>query len=151
MESALRTAYKMITGQNMKNLDLTEVRSDGTGFRITEITIQDKKVRVAVVAGTQNIDKLLDALKTNPHIYDYVEVMVCPYGCISGGGTPLLPLREEEWGPLMAERRKVLYDLDKSKQKRTAHDNPMVKEYIDWVEAKHDAHFVHDVFHTNFD
>ena len=152
MESALRTAYKMMTGEDLKVFDLMEVRTDSTGFKTAEIDIKGKIIKVAVVATVQNIEKLLGELKDNPNAYQYVEVMSCAGGCIGGGGMPLLPIKPADQLALIENRRKVLYDLDKTKTKeRTAHSNPIVLEYMKWIKDQNNPKLEHDVYHTHFE
>ena len=151
MESALRTAYKMLTGEDLKDFNLIEVRTDASGFKTAEIDIKGRKIKVAVVSTVQNVEKLLLELKENPNAYQYVEVMSCAGGCIGGGGMPLLPIRPADQATLLEERRKVLYGLDENKKgERTAHSNPVVKEYMDWVKAQNNPHLEHELYHTYF-
>ena len=150
MESALRTTYKLLTGNDLVDLNLQEVRPDITGFKTAEISINDRKIKVAIVSTIQNLEKLLDELKTDPNAYQYIEVMNCAGGCINGGGMPLLPIKQADQVNLIQERRQVLYELDKNKEKRVAHTNPIVKEYMNWVTNKNNKHFEHKVYHTNF-
>lgn len=151
MESALRTAYRMITGEDLKNFNLTEVRTDTTGFKTAEIDIKGKKIKVAVVSTVQNIEKILAELKDNPNAYQYIEVMSCAGGCINGGGMPLLPVRPADQIALVEERRKVLYGLDEEKKnERVAHGNPIVKEYMQWVKDQNNPELEHELYHTHF-
>ena len=151
MESALRTAHKMITGKDLENFNLEVVRTDVGGFKTAEIDINGKKIKVAIVSTVQNVEKILLELKENPNAYQYIEVMSCAGGCIGGGGMPLLPVKPADQLSLIEERRKVLYNIDTSKiGKRTAHSNPLVKEYMDWVESKKDSHLKHLLYHTTF-
>ncbi len=151
MESALRTSYKMLTGEDLKNFNLTEVRTDMTGFKTAEIDIQGKKIKVAVISTTQNVEKILEELKENPDAYHYIEVMSCAGGCINGGGMPLLPMKPADQITLVENRRKVLYGLDEEKKnERVAHGNPVVKEYMEWVKSKKDTHLEHELYHVNF-
>ena len=151
MESALRTAYRMITGEDLKNFNLTEVRTDTTGFKTAEIDIKGKKIKVAVVSTVQNIEKILAELKENPNAYQYIEVMSCAGGCINGGGMPLLPVKPADQIALIEERRKVLYGLDEEKKnERVAHGNPVVKEYMQWVKDQNNPELEHELYHTHF-
>lgn len=151
MESALRTAYRMITGEDLKNFNLTEVRTDTTGFKTAEIDINGKKIKVAVVSTVQNIEKILTELKDNPNAYQYIEVMSCAGGCINGGGMPLLPVKPADQIALVEERRKVLYGLDEEKKnERVAHGNPVVKEYMQWVKDQNNPELEHELYHTHF-
>lgn len=151
MESALRTAYKMLTGSDLKDFNLEMVRTDVGGFKTAEIDIAGKKIKVAVVSTVQNVEKILAELKENPNAYHYVEVMSCAGGCIGGGGMPLLPIKPADQLALLEERRKVLYNIDLSKKnERTAHSNPIVKEYMEWVEKQNDSYLEHTLYHTKF-
>jgi len=152
MESALRTAYKMMTGEDLKDFNLREVRTDTTGFKTAEIDLKGRKIKVAVLSTPQNVTKLLEELKVNPNAYQYVEVMSCAGGCIGGGGMPLLPNKPADQIALIEQRRKVLYEIDQNKKnERTAHSNPVVKEYMEWVKAQNNSELAHEVYHTNFD
>lgn len=147
MESALRTSYKMITGNDLENIELKEVRTDMIGFKSAEIKIADKTVKVAVVAGMQNVEKLLEELKNNSNSYQYIEVMNCISGCINGGGQPLLPIKPGADVELIGKRREILYNIDQNKNKRLAHKNELVKEYLDWLENNNNKYLKHKALH----
>lgn len=151
MESALRTTYKMMTGEDLKDFNLVEVRTDTGGFKTAEIDLKGRKIRVAVISTPQNVEKILLELKENPNAYQYIEVMSCAGGCIGGGGMPLLPTKPSDEKILIEARRKVLYELDKTKKnERTAHSNPMVQEYMAWVKAQNNPELAHNLYHTKF-
>lgn len=42
-------------------------------------------LRVAIANGFRNIQNLVQKLKRSKCLYDYVEVMACPSGCLNGG------------------------------------------------------------------
>lgn len=152
MESALRTTYKMMTGEDLKDFNLTEVRTDIGGFKTSEIDLKGRKIKVAVVSTPQNVEKILLELKDNPNAYQYIEVMACAGGCIGGGGMPLLPIKLADQISLIEERRKVLYELDKMKKsERTAHSNPMVQEYMAWVKSQNNPNLENDLYHTKYE
>lgn len=132
-ESALRTAYKKITGKEIENIDLHEVRTNEDGYKIANIDINGKNISIAIVAGAKNIEKILEELKENPNKYQYIEVMNCLGGCINGGGQPKLPLRASEEPILLEKRRNILYELDKNKEKRKSYENKYVIEYMNWL------------------
>lgn len=132
-ESALRTAYKKITGEEIENIDLHEVRTNEDGYKTANIDINGKNISIAVVAGAKNIEKILEELKENPNKYQYIEVMNCLGGCINGGGQPKLPLRASEEPILLEKRRNILYELDKNKEKRKSYENKYVIEYMNWL------------------
>ncbi|MFA7169629.1 MAG: [FeFe] hydrogenase, group A [Candidatus Paceibacterota bacterium] len=142
MESALRTAYKEITGEELENIEFKSVRGM-EGTKKAEVEIDGQKVKVAVVNGIANAQKILRELGENPHLYDYVEVMACPGGCIGGGGQPM-PTDKE----IRKKRAEGLYSIDKEKKIRLAHQSPIVAElYKDFLS---DEKNVHRICHTKY-
>ena len=132
-ESALRTAYKKITGKEIENIDLHEIRTSEVGYKTANININGKNISIAIVAGAKNIEKLLEELKEEPNKYQYIEVMNCLGGCINGGGQPKLPMKASEEPILLEKRRNILYELDKNKEKRKSYENEYVIEYMKWL------------------
>jgi NADH-quinone oxidoreductase subunit G/NADP-reducing hydrogenase subunit HndD len=142
MESALRTAYKELTGEELEKLDFESVRGL-EGVKKAEVEIAGKKLRVAVVNGIANAQKLLGELGEDPHAYDYVEVMACPGGCIGGGGQPV-PVDKE----IRRKRAQGLYAIDKEEKVRLAHQSPTVQKlYAEYLGEKEIAH---RVCHTHY-
>ena len=93
MEAALRTGYEVITGEKIPSIDIPTVRGS-EGFRTAEIKIGDLILRVGIVTGLKNVIPVLEDLKANKLNLDFIEVMTCPAGCVSGGGQPKLLLEE---------------------------------------------------------
>ena len=52
-------------------------------------------LRVAIANGFRNIQNLVQKLKRNKCLYDYVEVMACPSGCLNGGAQLRPPSNSE--------------------------------------------------------
>lgn len=129
MESALRTAHFLLTGENLPGIDFTPARGFDGGKR-GSITIGGKTVNVAVVAMPRNIWPLLRELKKNPGALDYAEVMACPGGCIGGGGQPI-----PNTFALVKQRIAGLYKIDRAMKIRCAHENPAVQEYFAWLKT----------------
>ena len=121
-ESALRTAYFRATGENIPDGAVREIRGH-EGIKRKEIDINGKTVRLAVVSGLHNARMILDELRENPHAYDAVEVMTCPGGCVGGGGQPIPSSKEAIW-----KRAQALYDIDRDKTMRRAHENKAVAD-----------------------
>ncbi|MFH1711997.1 MAG: [Fe-Fe] hydrogenase large subunit C-terminal domain-containing protein, partial [Patescibacteria group bacterium] len=124
MESALRTAYYMMTGKELKKVEFKQVRGMA-GIKKAKIDINGTKLRVAVVATPANEEIIMDELKKNPDAYHYIEIMSCPGGCIGGGGQPI-PSTER----IISERIKGLYNIDDHMKLRKAHKNPIVLDYF---------------------
>jgi len=124
MESALRTAYKKLTGEELPSIDLTPVRGLAD-LKRAEIKIGDLKVTVGVINGLVNIEKLLAELKENPHSYDYIEVMACRGGCIGGGGQPL-PINDE----VREKRIEVCTELIRAKRRANSSQQSRCFDYL---------------------
>lgn len=93
MEAALRTGYAVVSGKEMEKLDIEAVRGE-EGLREARVNIplstgKDFELRVAIVSGTQNVDKVIEQVKADTCNYHFIEVMNCPGGCINGGGQPI--------------------------------------------------------------
>ncbi len=122
MESALRTAYYLITGKEPQEIAFEKMRGL-EGCRQAKYKIGKYTLNVAAVSGLKNAENLLQKIKADAKLYDYVEIMACQGGCLSGGGQPV-PVNDE----IRKKRANVLYQLDKKSEIKYAHDNPFVKE-----------------------
>jgi iron-only hydrogenase group A len=150
MESALRTAAKMLTGQDLPRLEFEAVRGmKGLKKTIVRLDLPDGKelqLKVAVVSTPKNARIVINELKKNPHVYDYIEFMACPGGCIGGGGQPLTSTEA-----IVAERIKALYQIDQNKKIRSAHDNPVVKDFFEFLEKdKFGQEIEKQLLHTSY-
>ena len=138
MESALRTAvWHLEKKKSLAKLEFKEVRGL-TGIKESIVKVAGRKLRVAVVNGLGNIDKVL----RNLDHYDYVEVMSCPGGCIGGGGQPA-PVSAE----IRAKRIAALYSIDSRQQVRRAHENKEAMASVDYVKKNG---LGRAVLHTSF-
>lgn len=139
MESALRLVCMDLTGIILPEIDYGKSGS----LKEAEVKIGNKKIRIAVANGLGAGRKILEKLKNNPGLYDYIEVMACPGGCIGGGGQPL-PTEEK----LRTKRVEGLRSADKNKIIRTAGKNPVVKEiYENFLNSKE---IVKKICHTGY-
>ena len=55
-------------------------------FREAEIQVGELTIKAAVVCGLKAVDELAEKIVAGESIYDFIEVSVCPDGCVSGGG-----------------------------------------------------------------
>lgn len=141
-ESALRTAYEMMTGNKLAELEFKAVRGLN-GIKELTVEINGTNLKIAVVNGLGNAKKVLEKLKTNPKAYDYVEVMSCPGGCIGGGGQPM-PIDKE----IRRKRAEALYNIDTEDEVRLAHESPIIKHlYQGFLNNKET---IHKICHTHY-
>ncbi len=149
MEAALRTAVETLTGEELKNLDFTDVR--GTeGIKEATYPVAGLEVKVAVVSGLSNAKTLLDRVKSGESTYHFIEVMGCPGGCVNGGGQTQQPGYIRNTVDIRAERAKVLYDLDGDNTIRKSHENSAIKELYDTYLDKPGSKKAHHLLHTSY-
>ena len=150
MEAALRTAYEVITGQELPALDFNMVRGLD-GIKEAEIDIAGTKVKVAVVYGLANVHKVMTEIKDGKRQYHFVEIMTCPGGCMGGGGQPYpCGLTEPLDKALYQKRAQGLYKIDSNKKLRKSHENPQIKViYADFL-GKPLGELSHRLLHTHY-
>lgn len=144
MESALRSAHYFLTGKELKKVEFKAVR--GMKYiKEAKIKFGKKTLKVAVCAMAKNAHELIEKVKKNPKLYDYIEVMACPGGCIGGGGQPI-PSTER----IIQERIKALYKIDNQMKIREAHLNPIVQDFFDNYISKISKRKASKILHTSF-
>ena len=149
MEAALRFAYEVVTGKTLEKVEFHEVRGL-KGVKEAVIDLGETKLNVAVAHGTANAQKLLDSVRSGEKKYEFIEVMCCPGGCVTGGGQPIVKSEIRMGVNVSAERAKALYGEDEGKARRKSQDNEelkvLYKEYLGEV----GGHKAHHLLHTTY-
>lgn len=148
MEAALRTGYELITKESIPSIDVNEVRGS-EGFRRLDITVGNLNLKVGVVSGLKNVVHILESLKKGNLDLDFIEVMTCPLGCVSGGGQPKL-LLEEYRNVAYKKRAESIYDHDRSLQFRKSHENPEIKKIYEEFLKEPLGSISHHLLHTEY-
>ena len=143
MEAALRTAYELLTGEELAALDFKEVRGI-KGIKEAELKIGGMNLKVAVANGLGNARKILERIKSGEEFH-FVEFMACPGGCIGGGGQPL-PATDD----VLEKRLEALYEIDRNKKIRKSHQNPYIKKIYQEYLEKPGSHKAHQLLHTHY-
>ena len=149
MEAALRTAVETLTGEELKNLDFTNVRGV-EGVKEATYEVAGLKVNVAVASGLSNAAKVLDMVKSGEKDYQFIEIMACPGGCVNGGGQPQQHASVRNFVDLRAERAKVLYNIDSANTLRKSHENPAIVELYKEYLGKPGSEKAHHLLHTTY-
>lgn len=149
MEAALRTAVESLTGEELANLDFTDVRGMD-GIKEASYNVGGMEVKVAVASGLINARTLLNRVKSGEAQYHFIEIMGCPGGCINGGGQPQQPGYIRNTMDIRGLRAKVLYDSDQGHQIRKSHENPAVKELYDTYLGAPGSEKAHHLLHTTY-
>ncbi|MBL8966060.1 MAG: iron hydrogenase small subunit [Spirochaetaceae bacterium] len=150
MEAALRTAYNLVTGEDLKDVNFTGVRGI-SGIKEARINIKGTEVRVAVAHQMGNIAQVLEEVrkakaegKETP--WHFIEVMACRGGCIGGGGQPYGCTDE-----VRKLRIRGIYDDDEKSTYRCSHHNPLIKQvYKDFL-GEPCGHKSHELLHTHYE
>ncbi|MBK7093933.1 MAG: iron hydrogenase small subunit [Saprospiraceae bacterium] len=141
MEAAVRTAHKLVTGEEMANLKIEALRGFEPVKRAT-VKIGDLDLNIAAVNGLAGVRQIIDDIRNDKNDLHFIEVMACPGGCINGGGQPLA-VKEEN----IRKRMASLYTIDSSETMRTSHSNPEIqqiyKEYLGEPLSEKSHHLLH--------
>jgi iron-only hydrogenase group A len=144
MEAALRSAYFLITGEELGELNVTAVRGL-EGAKEAHVQVGDLNVGVAVVSGLGNAAKLLDQIRDGRDDLHFIEVMTCPGGCIAGGGQPLSTDKEA-----IRKRMEALYRIDANEAVRTSHANKAVQRLYEEFLGAPLSEKSHHLLHTHY-
>lgn len=111
------------------------------GVKEIEVPYKDSVLKIAMVSGLGNTEKLIQKIKSGEVHYDFVEVMACPSGCIAGGGQPRSTRK------IVERRSKDLYANDKTARIRHSDANP----FIDRAYEKIIKDNAHRLLHVHYD
>jgi iron-only hydrogenase group A len=145
MEAAVRTAYFLLTGQEMAKPEMVPLRGM-KGSKEIRAKVGDLEVGAAVVSGLSNARKLMDEIVAGRKDLHFIEVMTCPGGCINGGGQPI-------GANINAARARMqaLYKIDQNDKLRVSHKNTWVARLYEEFLGKPLGEKSHNLLHTHYD
>ena len=155
MEAALRTAAYELTGKELENVELKDVRGLD-GIKEATYKLGGMEVKVAVASGMKNAKVLLDEIRAGKSPYHFIEIMGCPGGCVAGGGQPFvkpcfLPNEDDNILDTYKEKRSnALYMEDEGRPLRVSHKNPQIIELYETFLDKPNSHKAHELLHTTY-
>ncbi len=155
MEAALRTAAFKLTGEELKKVELEDVRGF-EGIKEATYNLAGLEVKVAVAHGMKSAKVLLDQIREGNSPYHFIEIMGCPGGCVAGGGQPyvkpcFLPNEDSDiLDTFKAKRAAALYQEDESKALRVSHKNPQIIELYETYLGEPNSHKAHELLHTHY-
>ena len=142
MEAAVRTAYELVTGKPLENLELTALRGYEY-IKTATLDLNGTSLNVAVAHTLKNARVVLDQIAAGKSPYAFVEIMTCPGGCVGGGGQPLGPSQSK-----IEQRQASIYTEDRNLPIRKSHENPDIQAlYRDFL-GKPLGHLSHQLLHT---
>lgn len=137
-EAVLRRLSTDKSNKALMSIAFNDVRGM-KGVKETTIPYGDKEVRIAIVSGLKNAEKIIQALKNGEH-FDFIEIMACPGGCVAGGGQPFGTNATKE------VRGKALYSADKMLSIKRSEENPLMLSLYDGVLKGR----VHELLHVHY-
>ncbi len=144
-EAAARTAYNMVTGEELKDVVINEMRGTHR-VKTVELDLQGTKVKVKIVNTLKEAEKCMREIKEGKADYQMLEVMACPGGCINGGGQPL----SHNDSNIKEERAQGLYKDDETGKWRKSHENPEIIDLYKNHLEKPNSHKAHELLHTTY-
>jgi NADH-quinone oxidoreductase subunit G len=149
MEAALRSAYFLITNEDLTDVTFKDVRGL-EGVKAAEVDIQGTKIRVAVAHQMGNVEAVLNQVraakaKGEALPFHFIEVMACRGGCIGGGGQP-----HGATDAIRQQRMAGLYADDERSTRRCSHHNPMVAQIYQEFLGKPLGPKAHKLLHTTY-
>jgi NADH-quinone oxidoreductase subunit G len=110
------------------------------GTKKTAVTAGGRELKIAMVSGLKNASELIRKIENREESFDFVEVMACPGGCVSGAGQPAATAAEKE------ERGRGLYSADKLCGIKRSEENPlMMNLYGGLLKGR-----VHELLHVDY-
>ena len=150
MEAALRTVADILTGEDLKDIEHTDVRGV-QGVKEAAVEVNGQTIKVAVAHGLGNARKVLDKIRSGEADWQFIEIMACPGGCVNGGGQPIQPAKVKNWIDIRAERAKAIYSEDRNSKIRKSHKNESVMKGIyEGYLGEPGSEKAHELLHTTY-
>lgn len=148
-EAAARTAYELVTGKELTDVNLKPMRGVNASSRSKEmeLDLDGTKVKVRIVSTIVEAEKALHEIEEGRADFQMLEVMACPGGCVNGGGQPY------SYNDTTIKQRRAagLYKEDAGLKVRKSHENPDIKKlYAEFLE-KPGSHKAHELLHTTYE
>ena len=138
-EAAVRRVVKDKSPKALKEIEFIGVRGM-EGVKECQLDLGKRTVRIAIVSGLGDADRLLQKIESGQEHFDFVEVMACPSGCVAGAGQPFARSTEKRM------RAEGLYKNDKALQIKRSEENPLVDSlYQDLLKNRE-----HQLLHVNY-
>ena len=100
----------------------------------------ETQLKIAMVSGLGNAEKLIQKIQAGEAEYHLVEVMACPNGCVAGAGQPFAHSEEKK------QRADNLYKTDGMTQIKRAEENPVLGELY----ARYIGDRAHELLHVHY-
>lgn len=138
-EAVIRRVVEDKSQQVLKEIEFLGVRGL-EGVKVCELPMGENVLKIGIVSGLGNAEKLIEKIESGEEHFDFVEVMACPGGCISGAGQPF------SHQPEKLDRAKGIYKADKISQIKRSEENPLMMALYDGMLK----HRTHELLHVEY-
>jgi len=146
-EAAARTAYELVTGKELTDVNIKQMRGTSNRSKSMELDLNGTKLVVRIVSTIVEAEKALKEIEAGTANFQMLEVMACPGGCVNGGGQPY----SYNDTTIKAKRAEGLYKEDRELPLRKSHENPDIQKlYTEFLE-KPGSHKAHELLHTHYE
>lgn len=142
-EAVIRKVVKDKSYTNINNIKFIGVRGMD-GIKEFELPLEDgvTVLKIAVVSGLGNAEKLIEKMNAGEAFYHFIEVMACPGGCVGGAGQPFGLMDKKK------QRADTIYASDKQTQLRHSDENPIIPSLYDGILSGRTHELLHVHYHT---
>ncbi len=119
-EAVIRRLAKDHDKATLDDIAECGVRQEGF-IREFSVPYQDMEVKICVVSGLADAQRVMEQVKSGEKEFHLIEVMACRRGCIMGGGQPRLAGDRTK-----AARRDGIYRADNVSVIKKCDENPMI-------------------------
>ncbi len=139
-EAVIRKVVKDKSHASINNIKFCGARGM-EGIKEFDLPLEDGEtvLKIAVVSGLGNAEKLIQKMNAGEVFYHFVEVMACPGGCVGGAGQPFGLMDTKKL------RAETIYASDKQTHLRHADENPVIPALYDGIlkDRAHELLHVH--------
>ena len=142
-EAVIRHVIGAVTDEAVAQIAECGVRGLD-GVKAFEVTAGDVTLKIAVVSGLANADKLIAKVESGEEFFHFIEVMACPNGCIGGGGQP------PACNARKAERNVGMFVADEECVLKSSEQNPALDSIYELLNGRaHELLHIHYPAHGN--
>lgn len=140
-EAVIRKIVRDKSDTSINNIKFCGVRGM-EGIKEFELPLEDGEtlLKIAVVSGLGNAEKLIAKMNAGEAFYHFIEVMACPGGCVGGAGQPFGRMEKRK------QRADTIYSSDKQTQLRHSDENPIIPSLYEGVLKGR----IHELLHVHY-
>lgn len=144
-EAVIRKVMKDKSHAGINNIKFCGARGMD-GIKEFDLPLEDGEtvLKIAVVNGLGNAEKLIQKMKNNEAFYHFIEVMACPGGCVGGAGQPFGLMDTKKL------RAETIYASDRQTSLRHSDENPIIPSLYDGLLKDRTHELLHVHYHENF-